>query len=65
MINRNKLSIEELDKISGGHPRIRLTGKRRKPFQIIRDIIDVVKEIVNPKKNDPQPAPQQDPQKAA
>ncbi|ORT99325.1 hypothetical protein D081_2054 [Anaerovibrio sp. JC8] len=51
-----ELNEMELDMVSGGRPRIRLHGPRRKPFQLIRDIIDVVKDIVTPPKKDT-PAP--------
>lgn len=55
-----KIEITELElaQVSGGRPRIRLHGTRRKPFQTITDIIDVIKTIVNPPKKDtPAPTP--------
>ena len=53
-----KVEITELElaQVAGGRPRIRLHGPRRKPFQTIRDINDVIKTSVNPPKKDT-PAP--------
>ena len=43
----------------------RLHGPRRKPFQFIRDIIDLIRDISQPKKENPQQTPQQQPHNAA
>ncbi len=61
-----KIELKEMDlaQVAGGRPRIRLHGPRRKPFQIIRDIIDLIRDISQPKKDTPQQTPQQDPHKA-
>ncbi|WP_407398517.1 hypothetical protein [Anaerovibrio sp.] len=58
-----KLELKEMElaQVAGGRPRIRIHGPRRKPFQFIRDIIDIIRDISQPKKD----APQQDPHKAA
>ena len=65
MSNKFELNQMELDQVAGGRPRIRLHGPRRKPFQFIRDIIDIIRDITQPKKDSPQKTPQQDPNKAA
>ncbi|WP_160279896.1 hypothetical protein [Anaerovibrio lipolyticus] len=43
----------------------RLYGPRRKPCQFIRDIIDLIRDISQPKKENPQQTPQQQPHNAA
>lgn len=56
MSKKNEITEMELAQVSGGRPRIRLHGPRRKPFQLITDIIDVIKTIANlPKKDTPAP----------
>ena len=67
MSKKFELNEMELNTVAGGRPRIRLHGPRRKPFQLVRDIIDLIRDIATPKKDTPQPKqPQQDPpQKAA
>ena len=64
MTKKFELNEMELNQVAGGRPRIRIHGPRRKPFQIIRDIIDLVKDITSPKKDTPQQTPQE-PKKAA
>ena len=65
MNKKVELKVVELNQVAGGRPRIRLHGPRRKPFQLIRDIIDIIRDISQPKKDAPQQNPQQDPKKAA
>lgn len=61
MNKKFELNEMELNQVAGGRPRIRLHGPRRKPFQIIRDVIDLIRDIATPKKD----APPQEPKKAA
>ena len=64
MNKKVELKVVELNQVAGGRPRIRIHGPGRKPFQTIRDIIDLIKDITSPKKDTPQQDPQ-GPQKAA
>ena len=54
MNRKFELKEMELEQVAGGRPRIRLGGPRRKPFQIIRDIIDIVRDLTSPKKDNNQ-----------
>ena len=65
MSKKLELKEMELEQVAGGRPRIRLHGPRRKPFQFIRDIIDLIRDISQPKKENPQQTPQQQPHNAA
>ncbi len=58
MSKKLELKEMELEQVAGGRPRIRLHGPRRKPFQLIRDIIDLIRDISQPKKDNPQQDPQ-------
>ena len=54
MNSKFELKEMELEQVAGGRPRIRRGGQRRDPFKIIRDIIDTVRDLTSPKKDNNQ-----------
>lgn len=43
------LTMEELENVNGGHPRIRLSGPEKNKLNRIDKIVNILKTLFNPK----------------